>query len=392
MKLIFTSFQGVNSKNIPQGMVRILLPVIDKFQELHAYYVSYGSKKLGNKKIKELSKINRFLQKIIGKILQLLNVHYGIIRYLQEYLYDIFLSFKIKEPYIIVSTTYVPKTAEKNKKLGGVNIFLAGNPYDRYINKILQKEKILNNINFNDSYTYQKRLDFIDRFIAYQDHIIAQTQVTYNSFKLLAKKIDISLCEIHPLPPEELFANDSTITKNNKLTFIYVAHTVWLKGLTYLIHAWNSIDVGDSKLIICGYIHPQVASKVNKYKNRNVEFIGPVPYEKLNKFYRMSHVCIIPSLIDDHPATLIEALYCGLPVIVTEGCGSKSLIKHGENGFIIPVADPEAIAQSILWFIKNQQQIELMSLKAKMTIVTLKKSNQNEILASHIREIIKKFE
>ena len=136
---------------------------------------------------------------------------------------------------------------------------------------------------------------------------------------------------------------------------------------------------------------PVVENEIKKYENKNIKFIGPVNSIELNQFYRKSDVCIVPSLIDDHPATITEALYCGLPIITTQGCGSKTLIKDGENGFIVPIADSEAIAQKIQWFIDNQDKIGEMSSKAKQSIEDIENSDQNEILANHIMKVIEKL-
>ncbi len=390
MKIIFTSFQGINKKNVPEGMVRVVNPIVKYFENSLTYYVAYCPKNTNMNNVKSLSSIHLIIRKFIGKLCRIFSINYGITRYIQEYIYDLFLYYKISEPVVLLSTVYIPKTAEKNKKLGGINIFLAGNPYDRYINDLLEIEKNKFNLNFEDAYTYEKRLLFLDNFLDVQDYIITQTSITYESFLITHKPTRLSLQEVHILPNKKQFENVH-ISKSHKLRFVYIAHTVWLKGLIYLIEAWNKLAPSDCELIIGGNIHPIVKIEIEKYKNKNIEFIGSVYGKELNQFFRQAHICIVPSLVDDHPATISEALYCGLPVITTEGCGSKTLIKDGENGFIVPVADADAIAEKIQWFIDNQDKIEEMSIKAKQSIEDIENSDQNEILANHIMEVIDKL-
>jgi glycosyltransferase involved in cell wall biosynthesis len=43
-----------------------------------------------------------------------------------------------------------------------------------------------------------------------------------------------------------------------------------------------------------------------------------------------------------------EALACGLPVITTPNTGASDLIRLGENGEVVPVGDPQALAQAAL--------------------------------------------
>ena len=123
--------------------------------------------------------------------------------------------------------------------------------------------------------------------------------------------------------------------------------------------------------------------------NQNIKFVGHVP--DLNKYMRSSHVCVVPSLLDAGPATVAEALYCGLPVITTDGCGSKTLIKDGENGFVVPIANSDALAEKIQWFIDNQDKIEQMGKNAKETMLNVEHSDQNEVLANHIKEVMDKL-
>jgi len=386
MKIVFASFQGINKKNVPEGMTRLILPILEYFDDSSKYYVSYVAKDMKN--IRSLGSIHVIFTKLIAKISNILNINIGLNRFLRELIYDMFLFLKMKEPVILISTAYIPRTAKRNQKMGGINIFLAGSPYDRCINDILQKEKLLFNLQFTDPYTYKRRLNFIDDFLSLQDHIVAQTQITYDSF---LDWENVSLSEVDIVPSKALFEN-SNVLKNKEFTFVYIAHTVWLKGLIYLIQAWNSLDsVCTLKLLVGGSIHPVVKSEIEKYTNKNIEFIGPVHGEGLNQLFRKSHVCIVSSLIDDHPATVAEALYCGLPVIATEGCGSKILIKNSKNGFIVPVADASKIAEKIQWFVDNQDKFEDMSTNAIESINTLENSDQNELLANHFLKVIDKL-
>lgn len=388
MRIIFASFQGVNKKRVPDGMTRLVLPLLKYFPENDGYFVSYSCKI--NSNIKVLPHLHFLMRRAIEIISRVFGISNGFARLYQEILYDLFLHSKLKKPSIIFSTAYIPKTARKNRKLGGLNIFLAGNPYDRHINNILKSEESKFNIKLKDVYTYGKRLAFIDEFLYLQDHIITQSSVTQESFLNYFDESKLTLQEVHIIPNGSQFQS-GYYEKENKLRFVYIAHTVWLKGLIHLIQAWNKINPNHAKLVIAGGMHPSVQNEMKKHGISNIEFIGPVKSDGLNKFFRQADICIVPSLVDDHPATISEALYCGLPVITTEGCGSKTLIKDGENGFVVPVSDADGLAKKIQWFIDNRDKIQVMSTKARESIVDVENSDQNKILAHHIVEVIEKL-
>jgi glycosyltransferase involved in cell wall biosynthesis len=56
----------------------------------------------------------------------------------------------------------------------------------------------------------------------------------------------------------------------------------------------------------------------------------------------------------------------GLPVIVTPNCGR--VVTDGQDGFLVPPRDPEAIAEIISRLIENRDRIRLMSKRALKTV------------------------
>jgi len=70
-----------------------------------------------------------------------------------------------------------------------------------------------------------------------------------------------------------------------------------------------------------------------------VDWLGVVadPYE----FYRRAEVFALPSRIEGTPNALLEAMSCGLAVVVSDGApGPLELIEHGVTGLVVPVDDP----------------------------------------------------
>jgi glycosyltransferase involved in cell wall biosynthesis len=84
---------------------------------------------------------------------------------------------------------------------------------------------------------------------------------------------------------------------------------------------------------------------------RSMTFHGPVSRDRVAEWYRQSDVFVLPTLSDGFAITQLEALVHGLPVIVTPNCGQ--VVEEGKTGFIIPPRDPQALADTILRFIRN---------------------------------------
>jgi glycosyltransferase involved in cell wall biosynthesis len=62
--------------------------------------------------------------------------------------------------------------------------------------------------------------------------------------------------------------------------------------------------------------------------------------------YRQSSVFVFPTLIEGMGLVVLEAMACGLPVIVT-GHGPGDLVRDGIDGFVIPIRNEDAIAQKL---------------------------------------------
>ncbi|MDG1462289.1 MAG: glycosyltransferase family 4 protein, partial [Gammaproteobacteria bacterium] len=80
-------------------------------------------------------------------------------------------------------------------------------------------------------------------------------------------------------------------------------------------------------------------------------------------------VSVLPSVKREGlPKTVIEAMvYETTPVVTTAG-GSPELIKDGVTGFIVPVEDPEAMAEKIQWLYEHPETCKEMGQKARLRI------------------------
>jgi len=83
--------------------------------------------------------------------------------------------------------------------------------------------------------------------------------------------------------------------------------------------------------------------------------------------YQSSDIFITTSLDEGMPNTLLEAMACGLPVIASDIPAHRELITHNKNGLLVPVNNPDKVADTIKLLIENE------SLRIKMRQEGLKK-------------------
>jgi glycosyltransferase involved in cell wall biosynthesis len=64
-------------------------------------------------------------------------------------------------------------------------------------------------------------------------------------------------------------------------------------------------------------------------------------------WFAVSDAVVLTSASEGTPATLIEALAAGRPVVATDVGGVSDVVDHGETGFLAPAGDTEALATEL---------------------------------------------
>ncbi|MBU1033821.1 glycosyltransferase family 4 protein [Patescibacteria group bacterium] len=129
------------------------------------------------------------------------------------------------------------------------------------------------------------------------------------------------------------------------------------KGLNFLIEAFAKFakDKKDVELLLIGDgdLKESLEEKAQELKlDKKVSFVGKKDKSWLKEHLPKCHVFCLPSLNEGMSNAVLEAMACGLPIIVTPVGGSKELL--GENGFLVAQADSEAIAERLNLLYKDK--------------------------------------
>lgn len=81
---------------------------------------------------------------------------------------------------------------------------------------------------------------------------------------------------------------------------------------------------------------------------------GRVVNEMLPEIYSRSWVCVIPSLKEEFGMVAIEAMLCGCPVIASRVGGLQDIVIHNKTGLLINKGDPNLLAYSLAFILKNK--------------------------------------
>jgi glycosyltransferase involved in cell wall biosynthesis len=116
------------------------------------------------------------------------------------------------------------------------------------------------------------------------------------------------------------------------------------KGLSYLLEGWRRFARSDARLTIVGQPvgEPRALAPY-------ADLFRHVPHQtrpQLARLYQASDVFVFPTLLEGMGLVVLEAMACGLPVIVTAN-GPGDVVRDGIDGYVIPTRDPEAIAERL---------------------------------------------
>jgi glycosyltransferase involved in cell wall biosynthesis len=87
-----------------------------------------------------------------------------------------------------------------------------------------------------------------------------------------------------------------------------------------------------------------------------IQFLGPVPNGELAALLNASDVYVSSSLSDGSSLSLLEALACGLPVVVTDVPANLEWIEDGLHGRLVPRHSPIALADAVVDLLLNPSQ------------------------------------
>jgi glycosyltransferase involved in cell wall biosynthesis len=80
-----------------------------------------------------------------------------------------------------------------------------------------------------------------------------------------------------------------------------------------------------------------------------VRFVDRVDsYQKGADYYRLADVMVSMASSDSIPITMLESMACGTPVVITDLPSVRESIGDNENGLLVPVGDPEALASAVI--------------------------------------------
>lgn len=97
-----------------------------------------------------------------------------------------------------------------------------------------------------------------------------------------------------------------------------------------------------------------------------VTFAGQINNADLPRFYQMADLYISASHVDGSSVSLMEAMACGLPCLVSDIPANKEWLRDGENGWLFRDGSVDDLAAKIAQSLENYKLLPQMGQKARM--------------------------
>ena len=102
-------------------------------------------------------------------------------------------------------------------------------------------------------------------------------------------------------------------------------------------------------------------------------------------YYKAADLFVFPTREDIWGLVVNEAMANGLPIITTNKCvAGLELVKEGENGYIVPVEDEEALYQKIILLLSDDDKQELF---ANNSLRNIRKYSVEAMAVAHMKAL-----
>lgn len=274
--------------------------------------------------------------------------------------------WKDKFDKLYMSKPLFPKliSKAKSKKITTATKASVAHPIYNYM--IVRNEQFKLGINSKSPYTSIKRADKVYEAITKVDKLLINSRnqkesFLINSYSTYAHKI---------IPYEGMFCKskfsyeyDESLYTGNTV-FIHISHGNLIKGIHYLLTAWQvykrKYQNSKTELHIIGSMDQNLRTALKN--NHSFNNLGQLFFHNSSSapFSLVKHptAFINSSLSEAGPATIMESLSRGIPVITSKNCGLSDLIVDGENGFKYDYDDTKKLVEHIRWFEENKDQLK----------------------------------
>jgi glycosyltransferase involved in cell wall biosynthesis len=178
---------------------------------------------------------------------------------------------------------------------------------------------------------------------------------------------------------------------DSRSAVLFTGRLVSHKGIDTILSAIPTIleDAPDTQFVFTGAGLPeQYLSKLKDPKvKESIRFLGYLDnYFDMSRLYSSAAVFVLPSLFENCPMSVLEAMSCEVPVVASNVGGVPEIISSGENGVLIPPQDATALAKSVLMILQDKAYAFKLGQSGRRTVVERFSAKRMALETMHLYE------
>ncbi|HKJ31179.1 MAG TPA: glycosyltransferase family 1 protein [Balneolales bacterium] len=176
--------------------------------------------------------------------------------------------------------------------------------------------------------------------------------------------------------------------RDDEVIVTFVSRLVWEKDLQTMIDTFKKVFKADHNIraLIVG---DGPAKKELEYLIKDGIFTGFLQGEDLARAYASSDIFFFPSDTETFGSVTLEALASGVPAVVADATGSKSLVESGVNGLLVPPKKTTEFAKTIVKLARNLDLRKKMSEAARQKALAYSWDTVMEKLVKNYEEALR---
>lgn len=175
------------------------------------------------------------------------------------------------------------------------------------------------------------------------DVIVVASEYTRQTF--LSEGVPAEKLRVRRLLTNPRFQPPATRPTDGVFRIVYTGSLTMAKGIPILREAFSRLTGPAELTLVGGWTSRATKRHFQEWQAQEPRLKlapgDPLPY------LQKADVCVHPSYSDGWGYAPMEALACGVPVIVTEDTGMKEVVQEGVNGYVVPSGDWEAILERL---------------------------------------------
>lgn len=152
---------------------------------------------------------------------------------------------------------------------------------------------------------------------------------------------------------------------------LLAARMLWDKGVGEFVDAAKILQQQSisARFVLVGAPDKENPESINQSQLLAWQDAGIIEWwgqhEDMPQVFAQAHIVCLPSYREGLPKVLIEAAACGRPIVTTDVPGCREIVRHNENGLLVPAKDPQALAVALNHLLNDAELRENMGKRGR---------------------------